>query len=326
MKCQLCNKLAVGSFGSITKRQFISFCEEHAEARGWIKTVRLPMKNVKCDYCDQDAIGDAPIQLTDQTGLAFCELHHSKALDDAFEERKKTAAERNEVYMDALKKGLQKHETAIIDPRRIITNIVKMPEEGPNAPQDPDGPFIKMIDENGKAIRANIGRTVSAVDSKGNVKRSSDPADTGVPPGEAPGEYIFAKGVMVEPPTGGLAETAERLEKLRKQVEATGEAMVTATQAAEKLADLLELTPEEQAIADAMEKRIETKLDDWYIRRNDSVAGTVYENKTGLSVSFDDAKGNEHIEEYLIRRFSGWRVERNPAGYEGYAMVVFWPK
>ncbi len=115
------------------------------------------------------------------------------------------------------------------------------------------------------------------------------------------------------------------LDRLKGAVEKTGEAIIVATQSlgCDGLGDATRaLTPEEQVIANAMEDRIEGVLDEWYPRRNKNLEDSEWEDKSGVAVSFDDAGGNERIEDYIIRRFTGWRVKRNPAG----GAVVFWPK
>ncbi|MCV0439692.1 MAG: zinc finger-like domain-containing protein [Hydrogenophaga sp.] len=108
---------------------------------------------------------------------------------------------------------------------------------------------------------------------------------------------------------------AESMEQLSGAVEQT-------TAAAEGLADALTLTPEEQRVADELEIKIEDKLDEWYACRNEGFEGTEYEERTGVAIGMEEAGGNERIEEYIIGRFTGWRVDRNPAG----GAFVFWPK
>lgn len=211
--CYTCSEPAIGRFGNLTKQFVVPLCRKHAEQFGWIRTVKLPMDKQDAGDCTPEELREAMEAMTrkfdqqiegkfvdpDPEYPCDVDAEYVAGFDPASdksdswvarvqgEEEAKEYSSPDELR-EALEKGLEEADAG---------NTVHGPEALERLKQAlAEGREVRAKHDFGMAVidpRA-IARMNDLDDAVEEKKRlASDP-----PVGEAPGEYVYAKGATVD--------------------------------------------------------------------------------------------------------------------------------
>ncbi len=82
------------------------------------------------------------------------------------------------------------------------------------------------------------------------------------------------------------------------------------------------LDPEDLALAERLEDRIEDALEMWIECDQRDYHSTYVQGRWGVGIDLHEIKNKEHILHYLASRFTGWRIDEEWSS----KTRVFWPK